>query len=478
MSDDTIDAKAFVEAIREKRERADRQRRAAAAAQRDADQAAAAAGPLGNNAKFVATAKNAAFPNADADLTRGLMRAVHQDLNPRSKNQQKCGRTRRQPEVEVRKAEDRAHLLGLVSCASWHSCPVCSRRIARNRAEEIETALEVHHARGGSTMLLTLTMAHEAGDGLKEMYRGISGAWRRVAMQRVWRQARSELGIVGTIRATDCTLGPNGWHPHLHVLVLIGKELDDSAMRGLEDRIYEVFARKVVEAVGERHRPAHRDADGKGIGVNIQAGRRAGSYVAKMGLAREITSIGTKQGSGGRRTPFELLRDIAERGSLDDRALWLEWSQAMTNQVQVQWSQGLRRKLGIEEKELTPEEILAAAEQEDTWESEHVMWIDAESWRAIGYRPAGGARVQYVAAKAPDVETAARGVRAVVEAAKREGPSETGEMRELQREENAITRKIEGATALKLKRAKTQVARARRLDQTVTTGGSDECTGA
>ena len=477
MSEWTEQAEALVDELMEDHERAGRQRRAAAAAQRDAAAVAAEEeGRLGNNAKFVAMANRfteSGLSDADGDLLRGRMRATHRDLNPASKNQQKCGVIRRKKEVEVRKAEGRAYLGGLVSCASWHSCPVCSRRIARNRAEEIERALEAHHGNGGSTMLLTLTMAHTAGHALKRLYRGLADAWRKVTMERAWREAREDLRIVGTVRATDCTLGQNGWHPHLHVLVLTEDALDEKGMTALEDRLYEVFSRKVVEIVGEEHRPAHRDQVGSGVGVNIQAGTRAGSYVAKMGLAREITSIGTKEGAGGRRTPFEILRDVATRGTLEDRELWLEWSRAMKNQVQVQWSPGLREKLGIANREMTPEEIIEAAEADDTWESEHVTWIDAPSWRAVRSQSAGEARIQYVAAMAPDKETAARSVKALVEVAVRNAPQETDAMRELQSAENPISSKIEGSAALKVKRAKTKLARERRLAKTVTTGGDD-----
>ena len=39
-------------------------------------------------------------------------------------------------------------------------------------------------------------------------------------------EVKDELGIVGTIRSLEVTCGPNGWHPHLHVLIFAGADVE------------------------------------------------------------------------------------------------------------------------------------------------------------------------------------------------------------------------------------------------------------
>jgi len=50
----------------------------------------------------------------------------------------------------------------------------------------------------------------------------IRNAWRRTTTGRAGKDFRKLLGIKGTIRALEVTHGQNGFHPHLHVLLLPG----------------------------------------------------------------------------------------------------------------------------------------------------------------------------------------------------------------------------------------------------------------
>ena len=108
-------------------------------------------------------------------------------------------------EVEVRRGDGSAAYAGLVTCGSVWMCPVCSSKIARERAEELTRLMEWNTARGGSVALMTLTMRHFRGQRLRELRRALTKAWAHVTASRGWKHARKQAGMDGYVRATEAT---------------------------------------------------------------------------------------------------------------------------------------------------------------------------------------------------------------------------------------------------------------------------------
>jgi hypothetical protein len=88
-------------------------------------------------------------------------------------------------------------------------------------------------------------------------------------------------------------------------------------------------------------------------GVTVQDGSAAAAYVSKWGkdprwtLAEEITKANVKTArSAGGRAPFALLADFAGGDSLAGR-LFRQYSEAFKGRRQLQWSRGLRDRLGL-----------------------------------------------------------------------------------------------------------------------------------
>jgi hypothetical protein len=253
-----------------------------------------------------------------------------------------------------------AHFANLQLCGSVWACPVCGPRVREVRAEEIERGVATHMGGGGGAGFLTLTARHRDGQELARLLETISFGFRSVLGSRGWRIDREEFAIAGTIRSAEVTHGPNGWHPHLHVLVLTERPLPLSSWEVVGDRFYPRWCNVLVRAGYGRPTRSH--------GVHLSAVRSASdvaAYTAKIEdgaiarpVGRELTRHDTKQARRTEhRTPFTILRDFAETGDVHDRDLWREYETATKGKRSLQWSRGLKLRLLVGER--TDEEIAA-----------------------------------------------------------------------------------------------------------------------
>lgn len=300
-----------------------------------------------------------------------------------NKNRRKCRRIRYEPDVTIRRPVDhgtgelgRSYLHGLVTCGSWSSCPTCSAAIAARRAQEIEAAIKGWYAQGGTVFMATFTLRHQAGGALRPMYEGLSEAFSFIRSGSPWYGGKRKKGwarrirYAGTVRGTEATHGPNGWHPHIHGLFFITGRPSWREMMAFRRWIAKRWGNRIERNLGPDARPTARR------GVRLTGGKSAAWYVAKLGLSRELSGLMNKRGrTSAHRTPIEILNDLAHAGEdLEahdrDRALWLEWSTAMHGKAQLFWSPGLREKVVPLELQLTSPDVdgdeeIAAAEPED-----------------------------------------------------------------------------------------------------------------
>ena len=297
---------------------------------------------------------------------------------PRLRN---CGRvthTRAGGPV-VRMSEDetgarRTGLAGLQSCGSPWSCPVCARRIGARRAAEVREVVQAVADRGGSAALVTMTMRHRPGMALSLLWAALSAAWSAVTSGAAWKADKAAFGVVGWLRTVEATIGENGWHLHVHALVVFDGPVSHALMEeigyGMFGRWERALERKGLSAVAERG-----GLDVREVQMSADSLDRVSDYLSKV--AFEITSPSTKDGRHGNRAPFALLRDALATGLADDCDLWLEWERASHNRRQLTWSQGLREwaRLG---REATDEEIVA-----EDLRGEDVLAIAPESWPSV-----------------------------------------------------------------------------------------------
>lgn len=275
-----------------------------------------------------------------------------------------------------RRVDGRVDVVGLRRCNSVWLCPVCSARIAQQRAEEVATAIREAARRGWGVAFVTLTLSHTVEDGLRESWdalqESLTGALGRVA----WKRWCREHGVMMTgakhrrvpmIRLVEVTVGArSGWHPHLHLIVFTEARETVAETRALHLDMMDVLLRGYRSELAKRGRrcvdPVRVD-DQRSGGWSVDTiegedDERLGQYLAKSvyeGLGLEIAAPVHKQGRGeGRMTYFQLLARLASGGDKGPGCLrrlswWREWEQVSKGRRQLVWSRGLKAELGVTE---------------------------------------------------------------------------------------------------------------------------------
>ena len=273
-----------------------------------------------------------------------------------------------EPTVAVKATEtgNVAHFQGVQLCGRIWICPVCGPRIRAVRSEDLNSACAewIRHHGDGSVLLLTLTLPHDFGEKLTTLLDITRAGFATIVSGRAWQRVKRDFGLVHYVRAHDFTVGPNGWHPHLHVALFASHALTESNLAALETRMHSQWARAV-----SKH--GHREPDRR-HGVKLEQARSRADiarYVSQVivgsgdhsaNLANELARSDLKQSHHlGHRTPWQVLASLAESGDTADLAIWHEWEAATRGVHAIRWSNGLRRAVGLG-KQATDEEIAAS----------------------------------------------------------------------------------------------------------------------
>lgn len=269
-------------------------------------------------------------------------------------------------------APARASFRSLAHCGLVWLCPVCSSAIRHERAAEVKAVLRWHrekHENGADlARMLSLTVAHEWGTDLRRLRSGVADAWRRMTRGAPWQRFVERVGLVGIVRALDTTHGGNGWHPHLHVLLLVR---DARALDEDREWLSERWRACVVRELGPEAEPSTER------GAVLTGCDEDGAYLAKLGL--EVVGVAEKSARQGHRSPWEILRDLdTPEPSPRDVALWREWEEGQRGARMLTWSRGLRQAAGV--AELSDAECV---EREEAGGGTVVCELTACEWDAI-----------------------------------------------------------------------------------------------
>jgi len=240
--------------------------------------------------------------------------------------------------VDVMRAAQtsRVYFANLFTCGSVWSCPVCRARITEQRRMELREAF--HCGSAYHTTLVTVTLQHRHDDALRGLLGMLRTGWSQTKAGKGWQVIKQRHDLVGYVTALEVTHGENGWHPHLHVLMVGKRELPTSERELLRDVLVDRFG-GYVHALGGYVSEYH--------GVEVSEPGAASEYVAKWGIEEELTRGASKCGAG--RGPVQLLRDFLQG---DERAggLYQEYAAALKGRRQLSWSRGLRALLGLGEE--------------------------------------------------------------------------------------------------------------------------------
>ena len=334
-------------------------------------QNAADGAALGTNAKLRATT------SITRQTERFALQSVARQLLPKSRTSL-CLRARAfgRHGVDVLKSKkyETAHYAGLQTCGSVWTCPVCAAKIAERRRLELQSAMSVHEASGGSVQLFTLTYPHTRFDRLDELLDKQAQAVSGFLRDRKVKEVFAEMGYIGQVRALEVTHGRkgtnNGWHPHLHFLQFVEFaphqiQRDDWKLR--------LFLRWAFYC-----KKAGLSAPTMQHGLDIRDGSYAQKYVSKWGLEDEMTKAHIKKGRAGGETPFDLLRAcLSDAEDAQAAYLFKEFATRFKGKKQLSWSNGLKARFALAEK--TDEEL---SEEKDD-EAYLLGQIDIDQWRDV-----------------------------------------------------------------------------------------------
>lgn len=273
---------------------------------------------------------------------------------------------------------------GLQHCGSVWADPVCAGRILVHRALEIGAVLGRAIEQGHPLAFVTLTMAHHRGQSLAELWAAAQKAWRRATGGKGWQESKGHL--VGMVRVWEVTYGRNGWHVHVHLVLVLEPGTGPDELELIAGGMYGRWSRGLTAAGLDAPRRIGQDWH---IVGGDRAAHELGGYLSKMaegveeraaGLGLELThSMPGRSGAGLKTAPtWALLDHLCATGEVEALTLWHEWERVSKGKRQVGWSRGLRERFAPEVEELSDDEVVA--EEVGTASDDVVRW-SADQWR-------------------------------------------------------------------------------------------------
>lgn len=318
----------------------------------------------------------------------------------------------------IAEKDSRCYYFGLVTCGKVWLCPVCSAKIRARRAAEIQTiltvALNYYKDAGYVVKMVTLTTRHHMGHSLSHLVTAINKNFRRnVLSGNVWISRSKRIGYVGMVKSVEVLQGTNGWHPHLHCLLVLKPLAESSPVdpdapkrRGRKPRVQRSFEEELDEfkawlaaqwrafflsdqELYKGNAPSldvgvhWRDVDNPGAGAIYVS--KVQEWGAALELARSDLKVGTrKQGDLKGWTPFELAERHRLTSDVDElsrlRQLWHEYQLALKGTHAITISPALRARFLPKAEQEEKSDLQVAAEDIGGGQ---LYTISFDAWRVI-----------------------------------------------------------------------------------------------
>jgi len=257
-------------------------------------------------------------------------------------------------------------------CMTHLLCPLCAIRRGAKQVRAYLQRLEVILKDNPHLVPYLVTLTVSNGPNLRERFNHLHGSMARYTsrMRDADKKGRGycELNkIRGAVWSYEVTNKGNGWHPHVHELVFLSAPV---ALDDLEEDLSRIWQGAALRAGLDLPSRVH--------GLTVQDGSKAAKYASKWGLESELTQWHRKHGKIESRTPFDLLRDVAE--NLEDKQsgrLFRQYAEAFHGRHQLQFSRGLKQLYSIAE---ISDEELVQAHDEDAF---LLGSLDLDQWRVI-----------------------------------------------------------------------------------------------
>jgi hypothetical protein len=320
-------------------------------------------------------------------------------------------------QVGLRVDSGAAGFSGLSKCGSVWSCPVCAAKIARERGMELEQVLTWAVDQGHTVAMLTATVQHHSGHQLGDTWDAVQYAWSTWTSSRKytgesheaygerlakwetdrargwagsrkrkrpvraigWRERYGELGWARAVEVT--AMGDNGWHPHLHVVLVFEGQLSGDLVRAAVDEMFPTWQRALRrEGFDAQQYGSNADgSQGGALDVRVSTEETAAGladYFTKF-VALEITGAVNKKGRSKGLTPFQLAQAAFIDGDADAYEAWAIWTRVSRGRRQLTWSKRLRELAGLSD-ERSDEEIA-----DDVIGDADELILPVETWAVV-----------------------------------------------------------------------------------------------
>ncbi len=175
---------------------------------------------------------------------------------------------------------------GLMHCGSVWRCPVCSFKIARQRQLEVYDILQHYHKEGRRMSFITLTVAHKKQHTLQSSLDLLLSEFRKMQRLKPYKKVRES--YVGMIKSLEITYGDNGWHPHLHILLIHNEDVNRMQREFVARELLRLwFERKEIQKRGTllKHQKQYE----------VYTTKQIGDYVTKWDVSGEMTKSFSKE---------------------------------------------------------------------------------------------------------------------------------------------------------------------------------------
>lgn len=263
------------------------------------------------------------------------------------------------------------HISGIQRCGSVAACPVCAPVIREKRAKLIDFIVASALAEGKLVFMVTATVQHTGDDSLEDSQRAIAEGWSAAWSGR----AVDVEAYHGQIRAWDFTWSPrNGWHPHIHALVVVDPRDDDGwnieydrrerswSTGNVDAWLYrrgEIFDKKLrqwgrwcdINGAGWHVRPVRSTSDSARYLSKVEGGWGSGLELARTDVKQSRSSKGY--------TPWDILNRAAVDGNWTFANLWHEYETATLGKRQIVIGRKLAARYKVEAEAAMSDEDLA-----------------------------------------------------------------------------------------------------------------------
>jgi hypothetical protein len=206
-----------------------------------------------------------------------------------------------------------------------------------------------------------------------------------VTSGREWVAVQDRHGVEGWVRVWEVTDGSNGWHVHVHFVVVLAAGSRAADFDLVADGMFDRWSRGLVSA--GREAPLRRAQEWHLLEGDDAAGK-LGEYLFEMvdqstsRLGFELTHTAPGRARVGHKTVpvWTVLEDFMATGDCALRDRWHEWEQGSKGKRQMGTSKGLFQRFAPSIEEVTDEQI---ADREVGSSSDDIACMTSATWAEL-----------------------------------------------------------------------------------------------